>query len=251
MPTSDEIYQKRYTAYLDILGFKDLVDKSESNPDILKKIIKASALVNAFKDSVFLDQRDINLKAMQVSSFQMTAFSDSILISTLENAVGISMIMTLVPFMCLALLDEGIFVRGGISKGNLLHDDRMAIGKGLINAYEIESKHAIYPRVIIDPIVISDLKLIESRENQKSILRKQDFDGLWYVDFFEEKLIQFTLPFFKTDEKTQIKKICLNISAALNDTNDLGIRSKAMWLAKYFNESVKRLNDTNLLVNLE
>jgi len=51
-------------------------------------------------------------------------------------------------------MTKGFFLRGGISTGSYFADDNMIFSKGLVNAYQLESKKAIYPRVIIDKNIV-------------------------------------------------------------------------------------------------
>lgn len=47
------------------------------------------------------------------------------------------------------LLKHGFFVRGGMTVGPIYMDDEVAFGKGLLDAYEAESKLARDPRVVL------------------------------------------------------------------------------------------------------
>lgn len=45
----------------------------------------------------------------------------------------------------------GFFIRGAVTIGEVYHDDRSVFGPALVWAYELESKVAQNPRIIIDP----------------------------------------------------------------------------------------------------
>ena len=42
-----------------------------------------------------------------------------------------------------------VIVRGGIARGGLIHDKEMVVGPAMVDAYLLESKKAVYPRIII------------------------------------------------------------------------------------------------------
>jgi hypothetical protein len=78
-----------------------------------------------------------------------------------------------------SLLAMGVLVRGGIAKGPTFHADDMLYGEGLIKAYDLESKTAVYPRVVIDPQLLA-----EDRDGLKLKFLSLDTDGHWYIDPF-------------------------------------------------------------------
>lgn len=77
-------------------------------------------------------------------------------------------------------LELGLLVRGGITIGNLHHESGVIFGKGLVEAYEIESKVAIYPRIVVGPKIYH-----EASSDMKSKIC-QDKDGIWYLNYFRE-----------------------------------------------------------------
>ena len=80
-----------------------------------------------------------------------------------------------VSFQSLAL---GLLVRGGITIGNLHHESGVVFGKGLVEAFELESKVAIYPRIVVGPKIYQ-----EASSDMKSKLC-QDEDGIWHLNYF-------------------------------------------------------------------
>ena len=62
---------------------------------------------------------------------------------------------------------KGYLFRGGITVGDIVHDDECVFGPGLVRAYELESKVAQYPRFVLDRGVaeqlgkIGDLAVLE------------------------------------------------------------------------------------------
>lgn len=70
-------------------------------------------------------------------------------------------------------------MRGGISRGKTVHTGDILYGEGMLNAYYLESKAAIYPRIIIDPKFVPEIEA-----GYKAAFLAQDADGLWFIDPF-------------------------------------------------------------------
>jgi hypothetical protein len=47
-------------------------------------------------------------------------------------------------------------VRGGITKGNIAHRDRILFGTAYMRAYDLEKGVANYPRIVFSPEVVSE-----------------------------------------------------------------------------------------------
>lgn len=89
------------------------------------------------------------------------------------------------------IYDEGIVIRGGMSVGSATRSYRQPFGPAVVKAYEIESKVAMYPRVVVDKDVFSELSenqglWIHDREDEieavRGLLREGD-DGQLFVDY--------------------------------------------------------------------
>jgi hypothetical protein len=90
------------------------------------------------------------------------------------------------------LHDHGIVVRGGVAVGQATKSYRRIFGPAVIRAYEIESKEAKYPRIVVDPSVLDEVEInnglwVHDKESEleavNGFLRTDDEDGLRYVDY--------------------------------------------------------------------
>ena len=61
-------------------------------------------------------------------------------------------------FLCIDLINKGIYVRGGVVFGDIIHNKNISWGPALIEAYKLEENDAIYPRIIIDKNAIDNAK---------------------------------------------------------------------------------------------
>ncbi|MBQ8200068.1 MAG: hypothetical protein IJZ76_11685 [Lachnospiraceae bacterium] len=74
----------------------------------------------------------------------------------------------------LDLLRIGIPVRGGVTVGLLIHDERKCFGPAMNDAYSMESEDTVYPRVIINQDVFR-CELSKPALYYDYILRTKDF----------------------------------------------------------------------------
>ncbi|MGY5353538.1 hypothetical protein [Wenyingzhuangia sp. IMCC45467] len=96
-----------------------------------------------------------------IGKINSTSFSDSIVVSVrVDNNVN-EMLSTLIvnlAYIGSNLLENGILFRGGITIGDLVHNESGTVfGQGLIDAYLLESNSAIYPRIILSDKLIKKL----------------------------------------------------------------------------------------------
>jgi hypothetical protein len=131
----------------------------------------------------------------------ITAFSDNVVISypfAVEQAVEVEgqareilkqlwidlvlkHMQEIVGTVAYRSIEIDMLVRGGLSVGPLVHQGRVVIGEGMIDAYELERKVAIYPRVAVSPRLYQEIT--DSNRTDRLIL---DADGVYHLDFFAE-----------------------------------------------------------------
>jgi hypothetical protein len=231
MTTKHFKYDERNVAFIDILGFKEMVNISPQDLSQFHAIFDALQVMKSMKG--FVEGANSSLKP------QVSLFSDNIVISYLENNEDsmYNLILDCI-FLYISLLIHGIFVRGGISKGQLYHDDKFVVGPALIRAYEIESKYSIYPRIVVDDSdYYSDIT---------GSVFKRDFDGLTYIDpigNFEIVSNAFTESSFEVFSK--IHSIVTNKKL----TKSMGVNAKLQWLKQYCNQNFQMIEYRILTLN--
>ncbi len=208
-------YKNCYVAFVDILGFKEWVNKSDKSPDNISEIQDVL--------DIFVSEKENNLANVDfVRSIRngrhVTIFSDSIVISyNAENVnAGYHLLMDL-SYITVQLLDKGVMVRGGATYGKLMHDEQYCYGPAMNKAYLLESEVAIYPRIVLsDNYQFETIKTEDGYEIDNCIAT--DRDGIRFIDFMkviawdEEICTQFTCKALKhldikntEDEKIQMK----------------------------------------------
>lgn len=170
-------YEERVIAFVDVLGFADLVKASVTGTAAQDKINKLIAIYKVF--DWFVPQM---LDKLVEGSF----FSDSFILSTTSSQTFYLIRET--GNLCRYLLLQGFPCRGAIAAGLLHHRERIIIGPALVDAYRAEQSVAIYPRVVLDDATRSywdDECAPDSAHPYLKSLIKRDCDGQNYLDIFD------------------------------------------------------------------
>lgn len=174
------IYTERYVAFVDILGFSNIVRNSVNSPYQAGELAKIlERLANRTTPSIF-DQGEGD-------NFRGQSFSDCIVLSENATPKGLLHLLQTLTFVSLDLMSNGILVRGGIAKGQLHHTEKVVFGPALIEAYALESQLAKFPRVLIDRGAHSDFAQIKIVDKVDPHIRpsiKLDNDGPPFLDIF-------------------------------------------------------------------
>jgi hypothetical protein len=248
-------YEERYVAFIDILGFRSLVNRAEADANLFERIVSALKEKETYSEiGKMMDSfSDSDPNRFFRDMFRMTTFSDNIVISTKNNTIGLGLITTLVAIICNRLLHQGIFTRGAISKGKLIHTNPIVLGAGLIKAYELEKTAAIYPRILIDENIVSEMDALKKQGGALD-LRRRDFDGLWHLHIFHPALLEMNSQTSKSEYRALNNHDYMalgrkEIEISLR-SDDVGVRAKSGWLARYFNECAVSFGLSKIQVEL-
>jgi len=128
-----------YAALLDVLGYRQRLDEDRQKG------------VLAFKDS--LTSALLVLSNLNEADFSYQAISDTIIVTCSQRDSFISFLEALRTIQ-LAFLDEGLFVRGGVSYAQHFKSGPITYSHAVARAYELESRTAIHPRIVVDHNII-------------------------------------------------------------------------------------------------
>lgn len=234
-----EKYENCYIAFLDLLGFKELV-KTQTCEQILKIFdeIKSQYMITCDNDKKpLIDPNEIHFKIM----------SDSICLyisSQITNSLPV--LISLCAYFQLRLwrLEHPILVRGGIVKGDIYANDDIMFGTGLTNAYLLEEKNAKVPRIIITKETADTCIANETEKFYMQVFLLKDFDGFYYVDSLGM--------FYVWGQKDEgYIKFCNYVQHVLDSTTDESIRSKYLYLESKIKEVPYRVKsgDENICQN--
>ncbi len=196
---------KHLVAFIDILGasdrmkndgekflieIKNLIDHTKSYVSIRNAYNRKVHGETKYKDLENFTYKELEpytyseLKEININLFNINTFSDNILISIKCNeqkfSKGLHDICSFLQIIIINALKQGLLLRGGLTYDDFYRESDFIYGTALVRAYETESRHAIYPRIVVDADIVR--KYQESHDDKLNI--KQDNDGIWSIDNF-------------------------------------------------------------------
>lgn len=244
-------YRKAIVTFLDILGFKELV-KSYSADVVTRKLLALEKYTKPLFEGGDDDIQDLLPKVFQFSDTVIRVqFTDSANNRKIPSGMFFSEILQMV-FAQSDLIRNGVFLRGGMSYGDVCIVDNKVFGRAIIDAYQMESMHALYPRIALSPDLILEHTrnpflrkhghTVEDEYNHiRRLLRKGD-DGIFYIDYaraVESELDNIDeYPLFLRHHRELI------IQGAEKNKLNQNILNKYLWLATYHN-SIVSMKDTD------
>ena len=232
-------YKESYVAFLDILGFKNMV-KKEDDEKLSKYFDEVSKIIDDLK------------KIDRKKNIGYIVISDSIIL-TIEKVSNSKNNTEILRQICIAvskiqkqLALNNIWLRGAISSGKTYFDEKnnQIVGPAYIDAYLLEEDMAVYPRVILDNRIFLDLDfkssddfikeinksnrteeryiaLYDWNKNQSATNRTIQQDVLFFIDYLENIVVN----------EEEFEQLYENIKA--NIYSNTRISSKFCWVSNY------------------
>lgn len=218
------VYESRIVAFLDIVGFSALVAATKDDSQKENDLIQTMRSVHRYFD------------ALSGESFRVTVFSDSIVISVNRDVSVGDFFVAMAKYLFYSMKETGLVIRGAITQGKIFHENSVILGPAMVRAYELESRSAIYPRVILDPEVAFDLS------GQARIFKvvERDFDGLDFINFFSRRILEYDKPVRSTPDEDFAVLVARARKA--NPPRNTEQRIKHSWLVSYA-DTQKSLNE--------
>ena len=171
-------YETRVLAFVDVLGWSSLIQRSESKPELLEELdgVSASLSVSEWLGKEFFQK----LPEEDMRDIRCGQFSDTFVISGPVTPRSARAIVGAVLIIADQIAEAGHYVRGAIGTGALRHDDAGIFGPALLSAYCLERKVAKYPRILVANEIDHLLAAITDEERSWPFVR-MDSDGLKYL----------------------------------------------------------------------
>lgn len=211
-------------AFIDVLGTSSLMRSitPENATDIVHKILGIKIL---------FEEHFAVLKA-EVPSSKLMVISDSFVVSIPKESDPFQKLIFMLAqcqYACLVNYEE--IIRGAIAAGSIIggkDDPATIIGPAFINAHDLETKNAIYPRIVVDSGIIEDEAICPVDTRLPLVLDK---DGLRYIDFMSGD---------DADPNAIKAKVTGGYSTAKKDTKKL---QKWHWLKTFLEQKTNACMD--------
>ena len=235
-PLEQSQYTQRVVAFVDILGFADLVKRADTRPTLQVAIVDALHRV-----------RMVGAPTGDATDLRNQNFSDSLILSAANTPNGLWHLALSIDALAWNLLNLGLLVRGAITIGGLHHDDHIVFGLAVNEAYRLESTVARYPRVILSRSALAAAKkwAVEHEvwETYRTSRLRRSADGVWHLNILTE-LGCFSRQADVADPDgnawyVQGKQLHAILQGMVDDTVDQPeVYAKVEWFARYWNAEV-------------
>lgn len=240
----DLSYEKRFVAFIDIIGFKNIIAQSVENKEILKEIIEATKELR-FE---FLKRKHENpaYKLFNIIDSYKTRVhqvSDCIIISKIAHKNGSLQELVLdCAFAIHLLIKHNLLCRGCISYGDVYHTDEYIIGPAYVEAFLGEEKEFVPAVNLSEEVYLMAQSYFHydcfnpsnktSEQNYFEKFMLPHSKGKYYIDYFndvghidvEDKLIHYN----------KLRDIIIK---EYTGAEDYKIKAKYLWMIDKFNNS--------------
>lgn len=229
------VFEEHYCAFLDILGYKEHSARFFADQvNLYGRFKRALEHTYALNKKLKLLVRNDLLK--------IRFFSDSIVLSHPVNEQGedaLFNILQMCSILSTFLSYEELFLRGAISKGK--HFERkdeelnfsFLCSEALEQAYELESKQAVYPRILIHEKVVADLSGVART------FVAEDLD--YHFLHFSPQIINYN-----GDNLSDVIKEFEDVYKIYISCTTLRVQEKYRWLLSYYYWTVSLIPGVNL-----
>lgn len=232
-------YKKCFIAFLDILGFKEKIEKST-----------CEEILNIFKDiknplkKAYIGENGVAKEIATAQKVNFKCMSDSICmyIDATEPDALICLIMACSIFQAKLLKREvPVLVRGAIVIGDIYAKDDTTFGPGMTKAYLLEENSAKYPRIIMTKETV--LQGAMNASTQVMIERLRECVECDFDDYFITMPLDCLLLLQPTDEgKDRCDKLMNHIGDVLSSSTNSSVREKYIYLKNKLESMRKQKN---------
>lgn len=222
-------YPEKYVAFVDMLGFRKLVELADSSGERRRALAET---VRVFRTTI---------GAHGKLGTRVTHFSDCLIVSADRSEQGLYMVLSGCAWLALNLVQYPVLLRGGIAIGGITHEPDILFGLGVNRAYAFE-RSGLPPRIGLDQEVVSDIG--RSATLSKCNFATEDhLSGEPMLHFFQqiEGYEAKPLPGAISWDR-HAADIAGIIRRYLGSDQPEDVRAKYVWLGEYWNRAVARIN---------
>ena len=230
-------YEERIILFLDFLGFREIVESTVDNEGNLHSLLKAiDRLYDIGRESADLYQ-----------TRSITTFSDSVVLSyAINEQSAVFDLLNDIAFAVIDLAIWGYLIRGAVTIGELIHTKRYLVGPAMVRAYELESKVARNPRVLIDRKLISIARKAHADQHDGEhearyvqTFMTKDEDGQHYFNYVSWRSVVETTGMDDDDYPLYLRDIGGILKRGLTKT-DPGVLSRFLWIYRQYVAAIEQ-----------
>jgi hypothetical protein len=245
-------YQKRAVAFLDVLGFRQHLTEFEKEAEanksrLLSEDDELAGKYMSQKANDFIYAFQIAISRLDKSKYRYYLFSDNICISSIEEttAADLQDLLLVITKLFFEFAQRGYFLRGGIDYGLFIDEEMIAVGNPLAVAYELETKKAVYPRIVISQ------KLIDEFQSFNTDFKKE-FELFYSSALIQEsceiKYLNIFLHVFQSDSRQERESFFAKFNDVISQNLEFNKKNETVfvkyrWLAEQFNQFIDSFVD--------
>lgn len=215
------LYREKYVAFIDMLGFSNLVRAAAGDAAKQNKVV---SVIERLKDTGCSDPR---------RGVQISYFSDCLVISGDRTPDGLSSVLFNIMIIAENLLVVDVLIRGGLTIGEIHHDEQFMFGPGMLEAYDMERFEAKHPSVLVSPEVRAD---IETAKLDHCLF--EDVDGRRFIHYLLHYANYDPTPRAGIAISDDLALLVRHFIARRLNVDEGSPLAKAEWLEAYWNKTV-------------
>ena len=247
-------------AYLDMLGYSDLV-RREDAANIYYGAIDAAIV----RWRQFVDNHQYNIGAIVKSNITFEVVSDTFVItldhqkvlseldgdSSALRGIVLMIFLVLVSFLVQdCMRATGLMFRGAITKGQYyykefenLEGSSFIFSKAFIDAANLEKNTANMPRILVDKSVLEgmDVSILLFKKHRPDGALLRDKDGLHHLNIYASV-------FSHTALASILREVAAMVKRGIDTVKDPQVLRKHIWFANYHNDLVIGLMESGAAI---
>ena len=239
------IFHNRAVAFLDVLGFQQFLGEFDAEARQNRKRLpeenedpilggrftsqKANEFIATFKNAI---------EQLDKEKYRYYLFSDNICITSIQETTpnDLQDLLLVITKLYFDFAKKGYFLRGGVDYGLFIDEETIAVGVPLANAYLLESKVAIYPRIVLSTNIVDQFQAY-------NLSGEKEFDYPFanvMIEGQDEKYLNIFLQVFQSDYVEDKRLFFADFKQVISNHLEVNKQSeriyeKYRWLAEQFN----------------
>lgn len=250
MDEQQYIYKNRAVAFLDVLGFRQkLIDfeQEAKNNRIGSNVTETEETTYqrqyiSYKANDFINTFKSAISKLDVEKYRYYLFSDNICITSIKDTSKSDLqdLLLVITELYFEFAQKGYFLRGGIDYGLFIDEKEIAVGIPLARAYELETKKAVYPRIVLSENLVNEFQAINNKGEK---VYDYLYSDALILDSCEIKFLNVFLQVFQSDYREDRERFFKKFNNVIvtnleeNKANEV-VFVKFKWLAEQFNEFI-------------